>query len=116
MRRLRTCVVGVVLAGVLTGCAVRAPEIAAIRRDPGRYHDRNVTVHGTVTSAWHVPLVDVGLYKVQDDSGEVTVLSRARHTPGRGARVRVTGVVRDVANFGQSVGLHIQERDVDVLR
>ena len=106
----------VVLALTVVGCAVRAPHIADIRQDPARYHDRRVTVDGTVTSAWHVPLVDFGLYRIQDGSGEVTVVSRARHTPARGSHVRVTGVVRDVASVGQSIGLHIQERDVDVLR
>jgi hypothetical protein len=69
-----------------------------------------------VTSAWHVPFIDYGVYRVKDDSGDVTVLSRARHTPTTGARVRVTGVVKDVATIGQPIGLHIQERDVDVLR
>lgn len=84
--------------------------------DPGRYVDHRVTVQGTVTSAWHVPLVDFGLYRVRDESGDVTVISRARRTPATGARVRVTGVVRDVATIGQPIGLHIQERDVNVLR
>ena len=63
-----------------------------------------------------MPLVDYGLYKVRDDSGEVTVISHARRTPTTGARVRVNGVVKDVATIGQPIGLHIQERDVDVLR
>jgi hypothetical protein len=104
----------VVLASA--ACATRAPSISDLRYDPGRYMDRVVTVEGRVSSSWHVPLLDVGLYKVQDPSGEVTVLSRARRTPVQGARVKVTGRLRDVASFGQSVGLHIQERDVDVLR
>jgi hypothetical protein len=106
----------VVLALTVVGCATRAPHIGDIRHDPGRYYDRRVTVDGTVTTAWRVPLVDLGVYKIEDGSGEVTVVSRARHTPARGSRVRVTGVVRDVANLGQPIGLHIQERDVDVLR
>jgi hypothetical protein len=105
-----------VIALTTAACAARAPNIAALKHDTGRYLDRSVTVQGTVSSAWRVPLVDFSLYRVQDESGEVTVLSRSRHTPSRGAHVRVTGVVKDVASFGQSIGLHIQERDVDVLR
>jgi len=116
VQRLLGRIGSVVLVLTMAGCATRAPHIADIRQDPGRYHDRRVTVNGRVTSAWHIPFVDFGLYKIQDDSGEVTVVSRARRTPARGSRVRVTGVVRDVASFGQSIGLHIQERDVDVLR
>ncbi len=97
-------------------CAARAPHIADIKYDPGRYVDRRVTIEGTVTNAWRVPLVEFGLYKVRDGSGEVTVISRAGRTPTTGARVRVTGIVRDVATIGQPIGLHLMERDVDVLR
>jgi hypothetical protein len=117
MRRLATLMMACVVAmSAAIGCATRAPSISDLRMDPGRYMDRVVTVQGRVSSAWHLPLVDFGLYKVQDDSGEVTVVSRARRTPVQGARVRVTGRLSDVASFGQSIGLHIQERDVDVLR
>jgi hypothetical protein len=111
-------VVALSLAAALAGsaCAARAPHIADIKHDPGRYVDRRVTVQGTVTNAWRVPLVEFGLYQVQDDSVDVTVISRAGRTPVTGARVRVTGIVRDVATIGNPIGLHIQERDVDVLR
>lgn len=104
------------LAVALAACATRAPNIADLRLDPGRYVDRNVTVTGRVSSAWRVPMIDYGLYRVQDDTGEVTVVSRGRRTPAKGARVRVTGQLKDVASIGQPIGLHIQERDVDVLR
>jgi hypothetical protein len=99
-----------------SACATRAPHIADIKIDPGRYVDHRVTIQGTVTSAWRVPFVEFGLYKVRDESGDVTVISRAGRTPTTGAQVRVTGIVRDVATIGQPIGLHIQERDVDVLR
>jgi hypothetical protein len=104
------------VAAAASACAARAPQIADIRFNPGRYVDHRVTVEGTVTSAWRVPFIDFGLYKVRDASGDVTVISHARRTPSTGALVRVTGVVRDVATIGQPIGLHIQERDVDVLR
>lgn len=116
MRKLAGRVMIAVMALTGVACATRAPSIADLRYDPGRYMDRLVTVQGRVSSSWHVPLIDVGLYKVQDASGEVTVLSRARRTPVQGSRVKVTGRLSNVASFGQSVGLHIQERDVDVLR
>ena len=106
-----------VLAITLAGCAMRARNIADIRDDPGRYDNRQVEVTGRVTSAWSVPLVPYGLYKIDDGSGEITVLSQRRGTPSRGALVRVRGNVREVANFGaSSVGLHIEERGRDVVR
>jgi hypothetical protein len=105
-----------VLATTAAACATHAPNIADLRHNPSRYVDRRVTVQGTVTSAWRVPLVDFGLYRIKDDSGDVTVISHGRRTPTAGARVRVTGVVKDVATIGQPIGLHIQERNVNVLR
>jgi hypothetical protein len=107
----------VLLAVVITGCAARARNIADIRDDPGRYDNRQVEVTGRVTSSYSLPLVPYGLYKIDDGSAEITVLSERRGTPSKGALVRVRGNVREVANFGaSSVGLHIQERDRDTVR
>ena len=53
-----------------------------------------------MTSSWGVPLVPFKLYKVDDGTGEVTVLSQSGRTPTEGAHVRVTGRVNDVATFG----------------
>ena len=77
-----------------------------------------VTLDGTVTSSWGVPLVPFKLYKVDDGTGEITVLSRGGHrTPVRGSHVKVKGVVRDVAVFnGMPLGLHLEERDLDIRR
>ena len=60
------------LALVLTlaGCALNSPSVADISYNPGRYQDRTVSVEGTVTSAWGVPLVPFKLYKVDDGTGE----------------------------------------------
>ena len=109
-------VLAVLLAVLVGGCAARARNIAAIRDDPGRYDNRQVEVTGRVTSAWSVPLMPYGLYKIDDGSGEITVLSERRGTPSRGAVVKVRGNVREVANLGSnSVGLHIEERDRDTV-
>src|ERR671918_819516 len=106
-----------VLAAVTAGCGLglRNPHISELKNNPGRYQDRTVSIDGVVTSSWSVPLVPFRFYKVDDGTGEVTVISqRGRGTVSKGARVRVKGKVGDVANFGgQSFGLHLQERDVD---
>ena len=105
------------LAFLIGGCAMRARSIADIRDDPGQYERRQVEVTGRVTSAWSVPLVPYGLYKIDDGSAEITVLSQQRGAPSKGALVKVRGEVREVANFGvSSVGLHIEERDRDIVR
>lgn len=101
-----------VAAAVAAGCASGA-SIAQVKSNPGRYVDRNVTVSGTVTSAWGVPLMPFKMFRIDDGTGELLVVSDDRRVPSRGARVRVTGRVEEVAVIGgQSVGLHLRERDL----
>ncbi|AMY12950.1 hypothetical protein LuPra_06234 [Luteitalea pratensis] len=117
MSRYSRPVLAVLLALGLAGCAMRAKTIADIRNDPGHYDHRQVEVTGRVTSAYSIPLVPYGLYKIDDGSAEITVLSQQRGTPSKGALVKVRGDVRQVANFGvTSVGLHIEEKDRDIVR
>ena len=106
-------------AVMLSGCAasLRSPDIADVQRNSGHYTDRTVTIDGQVTNSWGVPLVPFKLYKVDDGTGEITVLSRGSRTPSKGNHVKVKGVVRDVAVFGgQPLGLHLEERSLDVKR
>jgi hypothetical protein len=104
---------------MLSGCAltVRRPSVAELKYNPGRYHDRTVAIEGVVTSSWGVPLMPIRLYKVDDGTGEVTVLSQGGRVPAKGARVRVKGRVNEVATLGgQPIGLHIQQTDLDFRR
>jgi hypothetical protein len=99
------------------GLGLRNPNISELKSNPGRYHDDTVAIDGVVTSAWSVPLVPFGMYKVDDGTGEVTVLSSNGRRPTRGARVRVKGKVNDVAVFGdQALGLHLREEKLDIRR
>jgi hypothetical protein len=107
----------IALVSLTAACALRAPNIADLQRNPGRYQDRSVKIDGVVTTSWGVPLLPFRLYKVDDGTGEVTVISQGTRTPGRGAHVEVKGRVNELAMFGgQSIGLHIREEDLDVRR
>lgn len=108
-----------ILATTLAGCALtaRRTSVAELKYNPGRYDDKTVSVEGVVTSSWGIPLMPYKLYKIDDGTGEVTVVSQNGRTPTRGARVRVKGKVNELATFGgQSIGLHLQERDLDFKR
>lgn len=97
--------------------ALRNPSIGELRRDPARYLDKTVNVEGRVTTSWGVPLVPFKFYRVDDGTGEVTVLSRASRTPARGSHVRVKGRVNELAVVGgRPLGLHLEERDLDFKR
>jgi hypothetical protein len=107
--------VAIAVAAALSGCVLRSPSVAELKYNPGRYRDRTVVINGVVTNSWGVPFVQ--MYRVSDGTGEVTVIANNGRRPSKGDRVRVKGRVNEVATFGgQSVGLHIQERDLDFKR
>jgi hypothetical protein len=100
--------VALLASGLLVSCAARV-TINDIKADPGRYQNRSVSVSGTVTTSVGAAILPVGLYQIEDGTGEISVLAR-RGTPSKGARVRVKGKVSSVAQLGnRSIGLHIQE-------
>jgi hypothetical protein len=93
----------------------RRTSVAELKYNPGRYEDKTVAIQGVVTSSWGIPMFK--LYKVDDGTGEVTVVSQNGRVPTRGARVQVKGRVNELAVFGgRSIGLHIQETDLDFKR
>ena len=107
------------IAMTVSGCALslRNPNIADLRQHPGRYEDRTVSISGVVTSSWGLPLVPLRFYKVDDGTGEVTVVSQGVRMPGTGEHVRVKGRVEDVAVLGgRPLGLHLREQDLYVRR
>ena len=109
--------VPLVFVTLLSGCALRRPSVAELKYNPGRYQDRTVSIDGVVTSAWDVPFMPVKMYKVDDGTGEVTVISQNGRVPTKGARVRVKGRVEDIATFGgKALGLHIRQTDLDFKR
>src|SRR5512145_1568050 len=75
------------VVALVSGCALttRRASIAELKYDPGRYHDRTVAIDGVVTSAFGVPLVPFKMYKVDDGTGEVTVLAQDGRVPTKGA-------------------------------
>jgi hypothetical protein len=104
--------VALLSALLIAGCAARGVRIADLQDRPDKYDNKTVAVNGVVTTSWGIPLVPFQLYKVDDGTGEITVLARSGRAPRKGARVEVKGRLNELGSFGgQSVGLHIEERD-----
>ncbi|MGE0813231.1 MAG: hypothetical protein AB7O28_13030 [Vicinamibacterales bacterium] len=100
----------VMLAGACASVPGR-PPIQQVQSQPGRFVDHSVTLTGTVTTSWGVPLVGFNVYRIDDGTGEITVVSTNKRVPGRGARVEVRGKVEDVAVLGgRPLGLHVREQ------
>ena len=109
----------VLLLASASACAhsLRSARVVDLRDNPGRYYNHTVSIDGVVTSAFSVPLVPFKLYRVDDGTGEVTVISQNGRTPTSGARVRVKGQVDDLAVLGgQAVGLHLREQSLYIKR
>ena len=118
-RSIARLIAPLTLVMMLSGCAIalRTPSVAELRYNPGRYQNKTVAINGVVTSSWGVPLVPFKLYKVDDGTGELTVISQGGRTPSKGSRVRVRGRVSDVATFGgQAVGLHLEQTGISFKR
>jgi hypothetical protein len=101
-----------------SACAFHHPHISDLQRTPGRYEDRTVSIHGVVTDSWGTPLVPFRFYRVDDGTGQLTVLSQhLGRTPTRGAVVAVKGKVNDIRVFGgQAIGRHLREEELDIKR
>jgi hypothetical protein len=108
----------IALIVLLSACAsLRTPSVAELKYNPGRYQNKTVSINGVVTSSWGVPLMPFKLYKVDDGTGEMTVLAQGGRVPTKGAHVRVKGRVSDIATFGgQAVGLHLEQTGLNFKR
>lgn len=112
MTRASRLSVALLSAFLISGCAARGVKIADLQDRPDKYDNKTVSVNGVVTTSWGIPLVPFQLYKVDDGTGEITVLAKSSRAPRKGARVEVKGRLNEIGSFGgQSVGLHIEERD-----
>jgi DNA/RNA endonuclease YhcR with UshA esterase domain len=102
------------LFAVFTAACASGASVGQLKTNPGRYVEKNVTVRGTVTSSWGIPLVPLKMYQVDDGTGEILVVTDGERVPSRGAQVKVTGRVSEFAVFGgRSIGLHLRQRDLD---
>jgi hypothetical protein len=87
------------IAAVSSGaCAART--INQVLADPGHYRDRNVKVSGAVVDSYS--MLGNGAYQIEDKTGKLWVISSAG-VPRKGARVSVTGTVREGFSLG-SIG------------
>ena len=115
--RMARLIASLAVAAALSGCALHSPSVADLKYNPGRYQNKTVSIDGVVTSSWGVPLVPFKLYKLDDGTGEVTVIAQDGRTPSKGAHVKVKGRVNEMATLGgRAVGLHLEQRDISFKR
>lgn len=119
MGRAKNLVFGLIIAAAaLSGaCASMGNRsISEVQTNPGKFHDKTVTVEGVVTTSFGIPLVPYKIFRVSDGSAEMLVISDDNRIPSKNARVRVRGTVQEVGLFGgRSFGLHLREKSIKYL-
>jgi hypothetical protein len=119
MGRMKSLMLGLLIAAsALSGACASLGErsISEVKTNPGKFHDKTVTVEGVVTSSFGIPMVPFKVFRVSDGSEEMLVISDSNRIPGKNARVRVRGTVQEVGLFGgRSFGLHIREKSIKYL-
>ena len=104
----RKIVLGGALAAAFFFSACAPVTIGRINRDPSRYYNRTVRVHGTVVTS--VGILGTGGYQIEDETGKIYVLSQSG-VPSSGSRVAVTGrVIGGAQVLGRSLGTAIREQ------
>ena len=81
---------------LLTACSMRV-TIGELKADPGRYHNKDIAVAGTVTESYGA--LGTGAYAIDDGSGTLWVVTQ-QGVPGRGARVDVKGRLQTGFSLG----------------
>ena len=92
--RLAVIVLLAASAAAISACATSINKVLA---DPSRYRNEEVTVSGTVADSFSFG--SRGAYRLADGTAELLVVSD-RGVPRKGARVKVTGTIREGFNVG----------------
>lgn len=91
----------VMLAAAAVSLPACATSINKVLADPSRYRNEEVKVSGTVTDSYSIGTR--GAYRLADGSAGIWVVSE-RGVPRKGARVTVTGTIREGFNIGSLGG------------
>jgi len=81
-----------------TGCA-GSLKIRDINADPAKYHEKTVTVKGKVVENFSIPIISIGVAKINDGTGEIWV-KPANRTLFEGQKTTVKGTFKIGLNFG----------------
>lgn len=73
---------------ILNGCAL---SIAEVQKSPERYHDREISIQGSVLKVTRLPLLPLDMLDVYDQSGTLTVISLKQGAYSLHQKVRLQG-------------------------
>ena len=78
---------------------------------PAEFEGREIKIHGQVNDVSKIPIIDVRIYVLKDDSGSIPVIPASSSTlPAVGQKVAVRGHAESAMILGgQSFGLTFRE-------
>ncbi|MCG3119145.1 MAG: hypothetical protein ALAOOOJD_01476 [bacterium] len=89
---------------LVAGCAGSRVKIGELITNPDKYNEKYVTVKGKVTQTYSIPILSIGIAKIDDGSGAVWVKPAGR-TFFEGQKVAVSGTHKIGLTLGsQSFG------------
>jgi hypothetical protein len=107
-RRLVHLVIILCIGFAVIGCDRQ--KIGDINADPGRFHNKEVTVGGRVTQSFG--MLGKGIYQIEDGTGSLWVLAETRGVPSKGALAGVKGRITPTVTFmGQNYATVMRESD-----
>ncbi len=91
-------------------CAAHT-RIADIRQAPRKFHDQTVTVSGTICNVITLPVLDVGIFQIDDGTGKIWVKPK-HEVPFMNEHISVTGTIKvGISIGGKDFGLILIEGD-----
>jgi len=106
--------VALVLGGIVTtGCkqSSKPTPISTLLNDPGQFNNQVVRIAGRVTKS--IGVLGYGGYRVDDGTGEITVVTKSGGAPREGADVGVEGEFRSAFTLGtETVAAIVEQRRV----
>jgi len=96
------------LLAILIQCAATV-RIGDIRNAPDQFHNKKVTLSGTVDETITLPILGVGVYQLNDGTGKIWVKPK-EVVPDKGDQIMVTGTIKvGITISGRSFGLILIE-------
>ncbi len=93
------------LAGCIVACSTPL-TIDQIHASPGRYNESPVTVAGTVTQTFAIPVLGQSLVQIDDGTGQIWVKPR-QAVPFQGDEIEVSGTLK--------IGVTLANRNLGVV-
>ena len=110
--KIRAGLLGLILSIAFLAAACEEASISKIQNNPSKYYNKEVGFVGTVSDAYGFSVLGQGggIYKVDDGSGSIWVVSQNGGVPTKGTRIGVKGRVQNGVNWnGKNYGLGVIE-------